>query len=160
MSNSSHPVTGVTCPKCGTLVETYRNPAPTVDTIIELNDPPYTGMIVLIERGNPPYGWAIPGGFIDYGESAEDAAVREAAEEVSLEIELIGQLGTYSDPNRDARRHTISVVYCARAGGVPVAADDAKSAGIFSVDELPENMCFDHGEILRDYVEWRRKFSA
>ncbi|MBI3354842.1 MAG: NUDIX hydrolase, partial [Nitrospirae bacterium] len=94
----------------------FRNPLPTVDIIIELKDKG----IVLIRRKNPPHGWAIPGGFVDYGESLEYAAVREAREETSLNVELIRQFHTYSDPRRDARLHTISTVYIARAKGEPM----------------------------------------
>jgi ADP-ribose pyrophosphatase YjhB (NUDIX family) len=109
-------------------METSRNPVPTVDIIIELED----GGIVLIRRKNPPPGWAIPGGFIDYGESAEEAAVREAWEETSLQVQLIELLHVYSDPKRDPRGHTISTVFIARASGTPRGADDAAEAGVFS----------------------------
>ncbi|MGC1247559.1 MAG: NUDIX hydrolase [Spirulinaceae cyanobacterium] len=133
---------------------TYRNPAPTVDIIIELIDQPQRP-IVLIERKNPPYGWAIPGGFIDYGESVETAARREAKEEVSLKVELVALLGVYSDPNRDPRKHTMSAVYIATATGKPQADDDAKSLGVFLPWEFPSNLCFDHDLILKDYRRFR-----
>ncbi|MEK6682319.1 MAG: NUDIX hydrolase [Nitrospirota bacterium] len=129
----------------------FRNPLPTVDIIIELKDKG----IVLIRRKNPPHGWAIPGGFVDYGESLEDAAVREAREETSLNVELIRQFHTYSDPKRDARFHTISTVYIASAKGEPMAADDAADIGVFKEDNLPEPIVFDHKEILRDYFKKR-----
>ncbi len=129
----------------------FRNPLPTVDIIIELKDKG----IVLIRRKNPPHGWAIPGGFVDYGESLEDAAVREAREETSLNVELISQFHTYSDPKRDARFHTISTVYIASAKGEPMAADDAADIGVFKEDNLPEPIVFDHKEILRDYFKKR-----
>jgi 8-oxo-dGTP diphosphatase len=132
----------------------FRNPTPTVDIIIELIDRPHRP-IILIERQNPPYGWAIPGGFVDYGESAETAAQREAKEEVSLEVELIEQFQVYSDPNRDPRQHTLSVVFIATAKDEPKAADDAKNIGIFDLWNLPENLCFDHDKILRDYWHYR-----
>lgn len=132
----------------------YRNPTPTVDTIIELLDKP-SRPIVLIERQNPPYGWAIPGGFVDYGESVETAAIREAQEEVSLEVELIEQFFVYSQPNRDPRQHTLSVVFIATATGEPQAADDAKNLGIFHLWDLPKNLCFDHDKILQDYWRYR-----
>ncbi|NEO73537.1 NUDIX hydrolase [Moorena sp. SIO3H5] len=132
----------------------YRNPAPTVDIIIELIDRPHRP-IILIERENPPLGWAIPGGFVDYGESVETAAVREAKEEISLEVELIEQFQVYSDPNRDARKHTISIVFLATATGEPKAADDAKNLGIFHPWEVPSNLCFDHNKILQDYWNYR-----
>lgn len=132
----------------------YKNPAPTVDIIIELRDQPHRP-IVLIERKNPPFGWAIPGGFVDYGESVEAAAKREAQEETRLEIELIEQFQVYSDPKRDERKHTISIVFLASAIGSPQAADDAKNLEIFSLWELPENLCFDHAQILKDYRHYR-----
>ena len=132
----------------------YRNPAPTVDTIIELVDRP-NRPIILIERLNVPYGWAIPGGFIDYGESAEDAAIREAKEEVCLDVELVEQLHVYSAPERDARQHTIAIVFIAIAKGQPQAADDAKSLAIFDQDSIPANLCFDHDLILKDYWQYR-----
>ena len=124
------------------------------DTIIELTD--YPGRpIVLIERANPPYGWAIPGGFVDVGERVESAAVREAQEEVSLNIRLIALLGIYSDPSRDTRGHTVTAVYVAEAPGTPVAADDAKNCQIFSIDELPTPLAFDHAQVLADYKKFR-----
>ena len=127
---------------------------PTVDIIIELIDRPHRP-IVLIERQNPPYGWAIPGGFVDYGESVETAARREAQEEVSLQVELIEQFQVYSDPNRDPRQHTLSVVFIATAKGEPQAADDAKNLGIFPPWDIPPNLCFDHDKILQDYWRYR-----
>src|SRR3990172_5771919 len=113
---------GTRCPQCGTLVETFRNPVPTADVIVEMPG----GGIVLIRRKNPPHGWALPGGFVDYGESLESCAVREAKEETGLDVELIHQLGSWSDPSRDARRHTITTVYVARHLGEarPAPADD------------------------------------
>jgi 8-oxo-dGTP diphosphatase len=132
----------------------YRNPVPTVDIIIELIDRPHRPMI-LIERKNSPFGWAIPGGFVDYGESVETAAMREAAEEVSLQVELIEQFQVYSDPNRDPRKHTLSVVFLATAKGEPQAADDAKTIGVFNAWDVPANLCFDHDKILRDYWQYR-----
>lgn len=136
------------CPNCGEVVEKYRNPFPTVDIIIELG-----GGIVLIMRKNPPFGWAIPGGFVDYGESLEAAAVREAKEETSLDVKLISQLGAYSDPGRDPRKHTISVVFLAKGDGQPKAADDARDIAIFDRETLPEQLAFDHKRILEDYFE-------
>ena len=132
----------------------YRNPTPTVDIIIELIDKPGRP-IVLIERKNEPFGWAIPGGFVDYGESVETAAVREAEEETSLKVELIEQFYVYSDPNRDPRQHTLSVVFLATATGEPKAADDAKNLGVFEHWRIPQNLCFDHDRILRDYLRYR-----
>ncbi|MFB2976920.1 NUDIX domain-containing protein [Microseira sp. BLCC-F43] len=132
----------------------YRNPTPTVDIIIELIDRPERP-IVLIERKNPPFGWAIPGGFVDYGESVEVAARREAEEETGLKVELIEQFYVYSDPNRDPRQHTLSVVFIATATGEPQAADDAKNLGVFESWRVPGNLCFDHDKILRDYWIYR-----
>jgi len=111
--------------------------------------------IVLIERRNPPLGWALPGGFIDYGEAAEEAAVREAKEETGLEVILLGLLGVYSRPDRDPRQHTMSTVYWGWAEGRPQAADDALNARIFTREQIPKNLCFDHAEILDDYFRLR-----
>ena len=130
----------------------YRNPVPTVDVIIEMRE----GGVILIERKNEPYGWALPGGFVDYGESLETAAVREAKEETSLDVDLIEQFHTYSNPARDPRQHTISTVFVARAGGVPRAASDARDIGVFTGQSLPEPLAFDHAGILRDYFSTRR----
>lgn len=132
----------------------YRNPTPTVDIIIELIDRP-NRPILLIERKNPPFGWAIPGGFVDYGESVETAAKREAKEEIGLEVELIEQFYVYSDPNRDPRQHTLSVVFLATATGEPQAADDAKNLGIYELWQIPKSLCFDHDRILKDYCHYR-----
>lgn len=133
---------------------TPRNPAPTTDAIIEGAD----GRIALILRRNEPQGWAIPGGFVDYGEEVGRACVREAREETSLEVELVAQLFTYSDPKRDARKHTISTVYaCRPVAGELKADDDAKDARWFAEGDVPwKDLCFDHAEILRDYFEWKR----
>lgn len=133
---------------------TYRNPIPTVDIIIELTDR-RDRPIILIERQNTPHGWAIPGGFVDYGETMETAAFREAKEEISLEVELLEQFYVYSHPDRDPRKHTISVVFLATATGEPKAADDAKNLALFSQWEIPTNLCFDHAQILKDYWYYR-----
>lgn len=132
----------------------YRNPTPTVDIIIELVDRPHRP-ILLIERLNPPLGWAIPGGFIDYGESAEVAAQREAQEETGLKVKLLEQFQVYSDPHRDPRKHTISVVYLATATGEPQAGDDAKAIGVFESWRMPTQLCFDHEQVLDDYWRYR-----
>jgi len=124
------------------------------DIIIELTDFP-DRPIVLIERANPPYGWAIPGGFVDVGEIVEQAAVREAQEEVQLNVRLLALLGIYSDPIRDSRGHTVTAVYIAEAAGAPVAADDAKNCRIFNLNELPELLAFDHAQVLADYKKFR-----
>jgi 8-oxo-dGTP diphosphatase len=129
-----------------------RTPLLTVDIIIELEQ----GGIVLIERKNPPHGWALPGGFVDYGESLESAAVREAKEETSLDIRLIEQFHTYSDPGRDPRHHTVATVFIATASGSPQGADDAKQAKIFTEGNLPAPIVFDHARILRDHFTYKR----
>jgi ADP-ribose pyrophosphatase YjhB (NUDIX family) len=127
----------------------YRNPLPTVDIIIEIS-----GTIVLIKRKNPPYGWALPGGFINYNESAEHAAVREAYEETELEIKDLKQFHVYSAPGRDPRFHTLTVVFTARASGTPRAASDAHDIGLFARGGIPE-LAFDHKQILDDYYNKR-----
>lgn len=127
-------------------MKNHKNPAPTVDVIIECE-----GGIVMIKRKNPPAGWALPGGFVDYGENLESAAVREAREETGLDITLVRQFHTYSDPDRDPRQHTITTVYIARASGKPRGGDDAAEARVFSRDRLPEPIVFDHKRILDDY---------
>jgi 8-oxo-dGTP diphosphatase len=133
------------------MTEKNRNPLLTVDIIVEVS-----GGIVLIERKNIPHGWAIPGGFVDYGESIEAAARREAKEEISLEVVLTEQFYTYSDPRRDARHHTVSTVFIASANGTPRGADDAKVARIFHQDDLPQPIVFDHAQILRDYFLFKK----
>lgn len=133
-----------------------RNPLPTVDIIIEIEKEDGTQGIVLIKRKNPPHGWALPGGFVDYSESLEEAAIREAKEETSLDIELKAQLHTYSDPHRDPRQHTISTVYIAKAKGKPKAQDDAQEIGIFSREEISFPLAFDHEKILADYFERKK----
>jgi len=141
------------CPNCGAEIEGYLNPLPTVDIIIELHGKG----ILLIKRKNFPIGWAIPGGYVDYGESLEDAATREAKEETGLDVKLIRQLHTYSKSDRDPRHHSISTVYIARARGNPFAADDAAEVGIFTSDNLPSPIVFDHKEILSDYFKLKKK---
>jgi ADP-ribose pyrophosphatase YjhB (NUDIX family) len=128
-----------------------RGPVPTVDVIIEVGQ-----KIVLIRRKHPPTGWAIPGGFIDQGEKAEDAALREAREETGLSVTLTALFGVYSDPARDSRRHTISTVYIATAEGTPSGGDDAAEAHLFGEQELPVPLAFDHANILADYFRFRR----
>ena len=124
----------------------HQNPKPTVDVVIAL-----TGdRVVLVERKNEPHGWALPGGFVDLGESLEAAAVREAREETGLEVELVEQFHAYSDPRRDPRRHTITTVFLGRASGAPAGGDDAARAEAFAWDALPSPLVFDHGEILAD----------
>lgn len=137
----------LSCPNCGSEVKQYCNPFPTVDIIIEIS-----GGIVLIERRNPPFGWALPGGFVDYGESLEDAAIREAREETSLVVSNLRLVGCYSDPLRDERMHTISTVFAAEGQGTAEASDDAANLAIFAMDSLPQLLCFDHEKILADYA--------
>jgi len=129
-----------------------RNPIPTVDVIIELPGQ----QIVLIQRKNPPPGWALPGGFVDAGESLEQAAVREAREETGLAVELIEQFHAYSDPERDPRQHTLTVVFIGRAAGRPRGGDDAAAARAFAAGDPPQSLAFDHGRILADYLHYRR----
>jgi 8-oxo-dGTP diphosphatase len=124
------------------------------DAIIELVDRPGRP-IVLIERKNPPPGHAIPGGFVDVGETVEAAAKSEAAEETGLEVRLTALLGIYSDPRRDSRGHTVTAVYVAEARGEPRALDDARAVGVFSLDDLPHPLAFDHAKVLADYRRYR-----
>lgn len=144
MKNKAH------CPHCAGALSKYRNPLPTVDVIIET-----PGGIVLIRRKNPPPGWALPGGFVEYGESLECAARREAFEETGLRIRLLEQFHTYSEPSRDPRFHTISTVFLATAQGPPDGGDDAAEAAIFTEEALPP-LAFDHREILNDYYRYRK----
>lgn len=139
----------IQCPKCKNEIEVYQNPVPTVDIIIEIE----SKGIILIKRKNPPYGWAIPGGFVDYGESLEEAAVREAKEETNLDVKLIKQFHTYSDPKRDPRHHSISTVYIAKGKGIPQAKDDALEIETFDESNLPDEIAFDHRSILSDYFK-------
>jgi len=134
------------CPHCGKSVTIYRNPFPTVDIIIRQDD-----SIVLIERKNEPLGWALPGGFVDYGESLEQAACREAQEETGLILNNVAQLRAYSAPDRDPRHHNISMVFTAQGEGVLCGGDDAATAKLFPLDQLPEPLCFDHATIIDDY---------
>ncbi|MGD8591877.1 MAG: NUDIX hydrolase, partial [Gammaproteobacteria bacterium] len=132
---------------------TPTTPLIAVDIIIELIDRT-DRPIVLIERKNPPYGWAIPGGFVDIGETLEQAAIREAKEETCLDVTLTCLLGNYSNPSRDARHHTVSAVYIAQAQGDPKAADDAAHLQLYTPHNLPESLAFDHNKILADYVRY------
>ncbi|MCA1826083.1 MAG: NUDIX domain-containing protein [Myxococcales bacterium] len=130
-----------------------KNPIPTTDAVIAGPD----GRIVLIYRKNEPHGWALPGGFVDAGEELSKACQREAREETGLDVEVVTQLFTYSDPRRDPRKHTISTVYACTGRGDPKAADDAKDARWFAETEIPwKDMVFDHAEIVRDYFKWAK----
>jgi len=116
------------------------------DIIIEYED-----KIILIKRKFPPYGWALPGGFLEYGETVEQTARREAKEETCLDLDDLKQFHTYSDPKRDLRWHTISVIFTAKGVGIPQAADDASELKLYTLDNLPEPICFDHKKVLDDY---------
>jgi len=129
-----------------------RTPFLTVDIIIEVED----RGIVLIERRNLPHGWALPGGFVDYGESLEKAALREAREETSLDVRLSEQFYTYSEPGRDPRHHTITTVFIAVASGNARGADDARRALVVTENSLPSPIVFDHAQILRDYFHYKK----
>ncbi len=129
-----------------------ETPLLAVDIIIEPAMAP--GRIIVIERLNPPYGFALPGGFVDIGESLEQAAVREALEETSMQVTLKALLGCYSDPGRDPRGHTVSAVYIAAGSGEPLARDDAKSLRLIDPKHPPEPFVFDHGLILQDYLHY------
>ncbi|HSM91459.1 MAG TPA: NUDIX hydrolase [Anaeromyxobacteraceae bacterium] len=124
----------------------HRNPSPTVDVVILLPG----DLVVLVERRNPPPGWALPGGFVDVGETVEAAAVREAKEETGLDVRLEDLLYVYSDPRRDPRKHTLSAVFVGRAEGTPSGGDDAAQARAFRWDALPSPLAFDHAGILAD----------
>ena len=128
-------------------------PLLTVDIIIEMTASSGSKKIILIERKNPPFGWALPGGFVDIGETIEQAAIREAREETSLDVRLKSLLGIYSDPARDERGHTVSAVYIAEASGEPVAQDDASDIGLFELDSMPA-LAFDHEQIIDDYRQY------
>jgi len=132
-----------------------KTPYLSVDGIVEIydNNKKFLG-ITLIQRKNPPLGLALPGGFVDIGETTQEALLREMKEEISLDVKIKSLLGVYSDPKRDKRFHTVSVVYIAQAIGTPVGADDAKEAKIYPLDSLEFNeLVFDHSKILKDYIE-------
>ncbi len=132
------------------MAHTLRTPLLTVDVIVR-----FQGGIILIERKNPPPGWALPGGFVDVGESVEEAAIREAREETSLDVSLIEQFHVYSSPDRDPRFHTVSVVFIGDGAGVLEGRDDAARAAVFTADSLPAVIAFDHGRIVTDYFRYR-----
>lgn len=141
------------CPSCGAAIDPLPFPAVTVDAIIETEP----GHVLLVQRKYPPLGWALPGGFVDVGETLEDACAREVKEETGLVVTGLTQMRTYSDPSRDPRHHTVSTVFVARvADGTPRAADDAADLASFALDRLPP-LAFDHGRILGDYRAWRAR---
>lgn len=133
------------------MMTAHRNPVPTVDLLIETRP----GTLVLVARKHAPLGWALPGGFVDYGETLEAAAVREAKEETGLDVTLVRQLHTYSDPARDPRQHTVTTVFVARAEGDPLGGDDAAEARVFALDALPSPLAFDHAAIIEDWRHGR-----
>ncbi len=138
----------IICPNCGAQVKEYSNPKPTVDVIIR-----YQGGVVLIERTNEPPGWALPGGFIDYGETVEHAAHREMMEETGLKLENLELFTVRSEPHRDPRHHTITVIYTADGVGELKAGDDAGDAKVYTAETLPDVIAFDHREVLQLYFE-------
>jgi 8-oxo-dGTP diphosphatase len=140
------------CPVCGH-ARPRRNPLLTVDIIIEMEESP--GSIVLVSRKNEPLGWALPGGFVDYGETVEAAAAREAQEETGLAVADVREFHAYSDPSRDPRGHTVSIVFTAKAAGTPEGGDDARIARTFAPDDLPKAIVFDHRTIIEDYLKAR-----
>ena len=135
----------------------YERPSVTVDVIIfTLRDQDL--QVLLVRRKHPPFAgyWAIPGGFVDEGESAEAAAAREAIEETALEVRNLRQFRVYSEPGRDPRQHTASLVFTADCEGVPVGGDDAAEASLFTKESLPADIAFDHAQILAEYFTWRK----
>lgn len=140
------------CPHCGQPYSAYRNPTPTTDVVIY---EPGQG-IVIIKRRNEPHGYALPGGFIDEGEQAEAAAIREMKEETSLDVELLGLLGVYSNPERDPRQHTLSVVFVGKPKDAQAlaAGDDAATAAYYPLDKLPGPIVFDHAKIIADFRQY------
>lgn len=148
----------ITCPECGHAIREYKNPVPTVDIVIVHRE----NGIALVRRRFEPLGWALPGGFVDYGESVETAAIREAKEETGLDVRLKTLLGVYSDPSRDARLHTISTVFVAElvVSGAErhiQGGDDAAEAHFFPLCALPQPLAFDHAGIIADFS---RRFAS
>ena len=139
------------CPSCGHVLDRYDQPRLTVDAVVEDE----AGRILLIERKNPPPGWALPGGFVDVGETLEEAVARELLEETGLAARKVEQFHTYSEPERDPRHHTVSTVFLVRAEGTLRAGDDAGRAAFFDADALPTPLAFDHGRILEDVARFR-----
>lgn len=137
----------VSCPHCGEPIRRLPYPPSTVDAILEISP----GKVILVRRRFPPLGWALPGGFVEVGETLETACRREVAEETGLEIEELRQMHTYSDPARDPRHHTITTVFVGRGVGAPRAGDDAAEVRSFELDAPPDPLCFDHRQVLDDY---------
>ncbi|MDD3925851.1 MAG: NUDIX hydrolase [bacterium] len=133
------------------MLDRQRNPYPTVDVIITSKAHPHA--VVMVRRKYPPEGWALPGGFIDWGESAEAAAVREMKEETGLDLKDLKQFHVYSDPARDPRGHTISTVFTATTDGEPAGGDDAAEAVWVNLDNLPPDIAFDHRRIIEDWLD-------
>lgn len=136
------------CPNCQSNVLKYKNPAPTAD-VVAIQD----GKVLMILRKNPPEGWALPGGFIEYGETAEHAATRELEEETGLTATNLRLVGVYSDPERDQRYHTITVAFSAEVFGSLKAGDDALEARWFALNELPSPIAFDHQKVIQDALQ-------
>lgn len=142
------------CPACGFELDAWKQPHLAADVLIEDD----AGRVLLIRRRNPPHGWAIPGGFVDYGETLEEAARREMREETGLDVELLDQFHTYSDPARDPRHHTVTIVFHGRRRdekALPIAGDDALEARFFPLEALPTPLVFDHPIVLHDFGRWR-----
>jgi ADP-ribose pyrophosphatase YjhB (NUDIX family) len=138
------------CPRCGAPLDRFDQPRLTVDALVT-REP---GEVLLVERGHPPPGWALPGGFVDAGESLEEAVARELEEETGLRARRVRQFHTYSDPGRDPRHPTVSTVFLVDAEGTPRAGDDAAAARFFPWDALPRPLAFDHERILEDARAW------
>ena len=136
------------CPHCGTPISEFPFPLLTVDCIIRSP----RGLVLLVKRRFPPPGWALPGGFVDAGETVEQAVAREVREETALSLTNLRQFHTYSDPSRDKRHHVVSVVFSATSAGTPQAGDDAAEAVFFPFDDLPDEIAFDHREILASFA--------
>lgn len=132
---------------------TNCGPKLAVDCIILID-----GRVLLIHRRNPPHGWALPGGFVEYGETVEDAVRREMKEETGLDLQDLRQFRVYSDPARDPRGHVVSVVFTARGVGRPKAGDDADRYRLIDLNDIPEgDLVFDHAQILKEFQKESRK---
>jgi 8-oxo-dGTP diphosphatase len=136
----------LSCPQCGHVLDRHDQPRLTVDAVVQNS----RGEVLLVMRRNPPHGWALPGGFVEVGETLETAVARELAEETGLEATSVRQFHTYSDPARDPRHHTVSTVFRVEAEGKPTPGDDAIEAGFFPAEALPSPIVFDHARIIED----------